>query len=205
MADPTLQQSILNKSRKDKFILVLNLPDALKKLNKAGQLVRTTETLNLDALQYSIYGTVVPQSGIQRVNLPYGGQFLNLTTGKKDDWAAITVNFTVDNGFNNWWVLWKWLSFINDPEKSIMDSDNLTPATKTSLDKVLYTSTSNLQPYQADITVYGLDEYNNKKIQWNYSKAFITGLAGISYSYRDAEQMESSFTFTFSQLVAELL
>ena len=183
----------------------MNLPDALKKLNKSGQLVRTSDTLNLDTLQYSVYGTVVPATNIQASNLPYAGQSLNVTTGKRDNYAPITVNFTVDNGFNNWWVLWKWLSFINDPEQSILDSDNLTPIAKNSLDKVVYSNTGNLEPYQTKITVYGLDEYNNKKIQWNYSKAFITNLAGISYNYRTPDQMESSFTFTFSQLVAELL
>jgi hypothetical protein len=205
MADVITQQSILNKSRQDKFLLILNLPDALKKLNKSGQLVRTSDTLNLDTLQYSVYGTVVPATNIQASNLPYAGQSLNVTTGKRDNYAPITVNFTVDNGFNNWWVLWKWLSFINDPEQSILDSDNLTPIAKNSLNKVVYSNTGNLEPYQTKITVYGLDEYNSKKIQWNYSKAFITNLAGISYNYRTPDQMESSFTFTFSQLVAELL
>jgi len=203
MSDTTLQQSILNKSRKDKFILVLNLPDSLKKLNMTG--VRDSNNLSLDALQYSIYGTVVPNTSIQPVNLPYGGQFLNLTSGKRDNWQAVTVSFTVDNGFNNWWVLWKWLNFINDASQSIPDSTNLVPVIKDAKDDVVYTSMSNLQPYQTNITVYGLDEYDNKKIQWNYTKAFITNLTGITYSYRDAEQMESSFTFTFSQLNAELL
>ena len=199
------QQSILNKSRKDKFLLVLNLPDALKKLNTAGQITRDKDHLNLDALQYSIYGTIVPETSIQPFALPYGGQTFNVSTGKRDNYSAITVNFTVDNGFNNWWVLWKWLNFINDATLSVSDSSNLSTLPKNSMDKVLYTNTRNLQPYQTKISIYGVDEYNNKKIQWNYTNAFITNLAGITYSYRDGNEMESSFTFTFSQLIAELL
>ena len=205
MADTITQQSILNKSRKDKFLLVLNLPDALKKLNTFSTIDRANSNIVLDTLQYSVYGAVVPTTNIEETSLPYAGQTLNLTSGKREKYEDITVNFTVDNGYNNWWVLWKWLNFINDAKTSTFDIENLAPLPTNSQDKVVYTSTTNLQPYQTLITVYGLDEYNNKKIQWSYSKAFITKLNGITYNYRDAEQMESSFTFAFSQLNAELL
>lgn len=195
-----MEQSILNKNRKDKFLLVLNLPDSLKEINTSGQNVRENASINLDALQFSVYGTVVPGTTIPSVELPYSGQSLNVTTGKKQNYNEITVNFTVDNGFNNWWVLWKWLNFINNSTFGYFDAENITgelPRT--------FVSTGNLQPYQTKITVYGLDEYNVKKIQWTYSKAFITGLNGISYNYRDPELIESSFTFSFSQLTTELL
>lgn len=205
MADTITQQSILNKSRKDKFLLVLNLPDALKKLNTFSTIDRANSNIVLDTLQYSVYGAVVPTTNIEETSLPYAGQTLNLTSGKREKYEDITVNFTVDNGYNNWWVLWKWLNFINDAKTGTFDTENLAPLPTNSQDKVVYTSTTNLQPYQTLITVYGLDEYNNKKIQWSYNKAFITKLNGITYNYRDAEQMESSFTFAFSQLNAELL
>jgi hypothetical protein len=205
MADTITQQSILNKSRKDKFLLVLNLPDALKKLNTFSTIDRANSNIVLDTLQYSVYGAVVPTTNIEEISLPYAGQTLNLTSGKREKYEDITVNFTVDNGYNNWWVLWKWLNFINDAKTGTFDTENLAPLPTNSQDKVVYTSTTNLQPYQTLITVYGLDEYNNKKIQWSYNKAFITKLNGITYNYRDAEQMESSFTFAFSQLNAELL
>ena len=203
-----IQQSILNKNRKDKFLLVLNLPDALKKINTSGQNARDSEHLNIDTLQYSVHGTVVPSTTVLSTSLAFAGQNLNLTTGKREPYSEITVNFTVDNSFNNWWVLWKWLNFINNAKTGTLDNEDLVKFASMSTaanTKFLYTSTGNLQPYQTGITVYGLDEYNNKKIQWNYSKAFITKLDGINYSYRDPELIESSFTFSFSQLVAELL
>lgn len=197
-----IQQSILNKNRKDKFLLVLNLPDGLKKINTAGQNTRDSSSLNLDKLQFSVYGAVVPNSTIQPVPLAYAGQTLNVATGKRDNYEQITVNFTVDNTFSNWWVLWKWLNFINNARDSILDGENLIQLPKASTG---YTGTANLQPYQTIITVYGLDEYNEKKIQWTYTKAFITNLTGIVYNYKDPEQIEASFTFSFSQLFAELL
>lgn len=203
-----IQQSILNKNRKDKFLLVLNLPDALKKIDRSGQNTRDSEYLNFDTLQYSVHGTVVPVTTVLSTTLAYAGQNLNLTTGKREPYSEVSVNFTVDNSYNNWWVLWKWLSFINNAKTSTLDNEDLVKFASMSTaanTKFLFTSTGNLQPYQTNITVYGLDEYNNKKIQWNYSKAFITKLDGINYSYRDPELIESSFTFSFSQLVAELL
>lgn len=205
MADIINQQSFLNKSRKDKFILILDLPDPLKQINFSTQSDRDSKTVSLDTLQYSVYGTVVPPITINPVSLPYSGQTLNLTSGKRDKYPDITVNFTVDNGFNNWWVLWKWLEFINGPASSSSDPNNLIPFAYDANGKPVINSLNSLQPYQTTINVYGLDEYNNNKIRFTYSKAFITSLTGITYSYRDAEQMEASFTFSFSQLNAELL
>jgi hypothetical protein len=197
-----VEQSILNKNRKDKFLLVLNLPDALKRINVAGQNVRESASLDLDKLQFSVYGTIIPSSVIQPTALPYSGQTLNLATGKRDNYEQITVNFTVDNTFSNWWVLWKWLNFINNARDSILDGEGLARLPSSPAG---YTGTANIQPYQTVITVYGLDEYNAKKIQWTFTKAFITNLTGITYNYKDPEQIESSFSFSFSQLIAELL
>ena len=200
------QQAILNKSRKDKFLLTLNLPDALKKINAQLQSDRGDNNVSLDSLQYSVYGTVVPQTAINPVTLPFAGQSLNLTSGKREKYNDVTVKFTVDNGFNNWWVLWKWLDYINGATSSTLDNNNLTQLGFNNIDGYTqYTTGTNLQPYQTTVVVEGLDEYNNKKIRWIYSKAFITNLAGIDYSYRDADQLESSFTFSFSQLTSELL
>jgi len=59
--------------------------------------------------------------------------------------------------------------------------------------------------YQTDLTIYGLDEYNNEKIKFTYTKAFPTDLGGINYNYREDGEIESSFTFVYSQLHTLLL
>lgn len=191
-----VQQSILNKNRKDKFILVLNLPSVLKRVNKIDANDRSTDTLNLDSLQYSIYGSVVPESVIPDIAVPFGAQVPKITSYARSAYKPLTVNFTVDNGFNNWWVLWYWLNVINDSKESSYNANQLNPTTALK---------TNLADYQANITVYGLDEYNNKKIQWNYTNAFITNLGEITYNYRDPDQIDSSFTFAFGQLNCQLL
>lgn len=192
----TIQQSILNKSRKDKFLLVLDLPAILKRSNKQSPGDRATANVNLDTLQYSVYGSVVPESNIAAVQLPYGGQVAKVTSYARESYKPITVDFTIDNGYNNWWVLWYWLNVINDAKLSVYNANELVSTGP---------NATTLIDYQTNITVYGLDEYNNKKIQWNYTNAFITGLGGITYSYRDAEQIDSSFTFAFGQFDSKLL
>ena len=189
-----VQQSILNKNRKDKFLLVLNLPNVLKEINKLSSGDRKTDFLNLDSLQYSVYGSVVPTVAIPEVDMSYGGQTAKISSLHRPAYGAVTVNFTVDNYYNNWWVLWKWLNIINDSRSGIYNAADINDPNGQ------YTNS-----YQSNITVYGLDEYNNKKIQFDYIAAFITGLGEITYNYRDAEQLESSFTFVFSQLDAKLL
>ena len=188
------QQSILNKSRKDKFLLVLNIPNALKTINLSVNDQRKTFNLDLNSLQYSVYGNIVPDVVINPIALNFGGQPLKVTTYQRESYSNITVNFAVDNGYNNWWVLWKWLNYINDAKMSVSNKDGLEVK---GIDR--------MHDYQTLITVYGLDEYNNQKIKFDYHKAFITNLQGFKYSYQDATQLESSFTFAFSQLGAELL
>lgn len=190
-----VQQSILNKNRKDKFLLVLNLPPILKRSNKIDQNDRASKYINLDSLQYSIHGTVVPKSTISEVELAFSGQTTKITSYNRTSYEAVTVNFTVDNEFSNWWLLWYWLSVINDSKEGKYNYNKLSDTS----------GFTNLTNYQTNITVYGLDEYNNKKIQWDYTNAFITGVEGIVFNYQNPEQMDSSFTFAFSQLQSQLL
>ena len=195
MSVDSIQQSILNKNRKDKFLLVLNLPPILKTVNKTTLAERSVNFLSLDSLQYSIYGTVVPETSVPEVDLLYSGQTAKFTSYTRSAYKSITVNFTVDNEFNNWWVLWYWLNVINDSQESSYNYDGLVNPDKF----------TNLNNYQTNITVYGLDEFNNQKIQWDYTNAFITNLGEIAYNYREGGEIESSFTFAFGQLKCQLL
>jgi hypothetical protein len=192
---PDIQQSILNKSRKDKFLLVLNLPPILKTINTSNQNARALSNISLDALQFTIHGVVVPKTTIPEVDLTYSTQTTKVTSYTRPPHDPVTVSFTVDNQFNNWWVLWFWLNVINNTAQGTTNYNNI-PTTQ---------NFKNIDNYQTNITIYGLDEYNNKKIQMDYIKAFITGLGEIVYDYRDGSLMESSFTFVFSQLNAQLL
>ena len=50
--------SPLNKQTLDRFLLVLDVPPALKHLKT--RTARTENLLNLDSMQFTVYGSVVP-------------------------------------------------------------------------------------------------------------------------------------------------
>lgn len=195
MSETTIQQSILNKNRKDKFVLVLTLPPILKRANRTQLSERASSLFDLDTIQYSIFGNVVPASTVAAVPVPYAGQVPKVTSYSRPDAGEGTVNFTVDNLFNNYWVLWYWLNVLNDTKEGTYNYGGLVNPDK---------KYNNLE-YQTTLTVFGLDEYNKPKIQWNYDHAFITGVGKIDYNYRDPEEIESSFTFAFGQVNSQLI
>lgn len=183
-------QSHLNKGRKDKFHMVLSLPPILRTLNNDNLSVRAKNIISLDAIQFSIFGAVIPNIQVPSTTAGYAGQSYKVSTFSRPPYEDITVNFTVDNLYNNYWVIYKWLDILNDDKVSYFNKDNL-PDVKVQ------------NNYQTDIVVYAKDEFDKNVMKFTYTKAFPVGLGGINYSYRDGEEIESSFTFAFSQFISE--
>jgi len=234
----SLKQSVFNKSRKDKFLLVFNLPPILRNLNQDLLDERTVELLKQDSVQYSIWGSPIPEVQIPAKTLKMDGQFYKVTSQTRVPYPAITVNFTVDNRFSNWWVIWKWLDVMNYVKDSGMDeyfanwqegqdkrgtlderskasemhealardpSKNKFEKHKTRYNDQPIHMTNDFLDYQTIMTIYGLDEYNQKIIQFDYHKAFPTLLGGVDYNYRDPGEIESRFQFEFSQMYPKLI
>lgn len=196
MATNKTQQSYLNKNRLDKFILVFKLPEALKDINT--HLTRSDDTVNEDSFQLSIYGAVVPELTVPAIQIPYAGNNLYNSSHSREPYPPLSVKFTVDNEFKNYWSIYKWLDLTHNDKAGVYDADNL-------VSRNLSTGLLNSADYQSDMTVFGLDEYNNKKIEFTYTKAFPIMLGGIDYNYRESDQMESSVSFVYSQLHTKLL
>jgi hypothetical protein len=193
--EPLTPQSVLNKASDDKFLLVLNVPLILKNIDKKN---RASETLNLDTLQFAVEGMVIPDVGIPSKTIPFGGQSLNVTSYARTPYQTNRIKFTVDNRFNNYWVLWKWLDLVNDAKLSTYNQNNLS-------DTKLPGGLRNIESYQTDITVYALDEFNRRVAAFTYHKAFITLLGGVNYNYQAGAQILSYFEFDYSQFTIELL
>jgi hypothetical protein len=104
----------------------------------------------------------------------------------------MTVNFMVDNLFNNYWVISKWLNMFNDRRQGNYTSN-------------INNDSGFLDKYSTQISVFGLDEYNNRIIEFKYYGAFPTSLGGIKYSDRDSNELESTFDYSFSQFEPILL
>jgi hypothetical protein len=183
------QQSVLNRSGKDKFILILNLPQVLRKQSLANELI------DIDPLQISIFGTVVPDIAVPANELRFAGQSYNVSSYTRPNYGPLTVNYVIDNKFRNYWLLWKWLSILNDPKESLYTGTD--PRLETYKDRI---QSGILTEYQANFSVIGLNEYNQKSVEFLYYNGFITNLGGITYDYNDTELIKGTAEFQFSQL-----
>ena len=192
MASTQNTQSVLNKSRLDKFLLVFELPPSLKDINVRDQDDRNSKNVMRDTMHMSVYGAVVPELTVAAIEIPYGGSNLYQSAHARDPYPPVTVNFTIDNEFNNYWVIYKWLNLMHDQKTGIYDQDG-------------QDTDDDFTNYQTSMTLYGLDEYENRRIEFTYTKAFPTVLGNIEYNYRTTGEIETSFTFVYSQLHTKLL
>ena len=116
-------QSFLNKSRADKFKLVFSLPPALKKIDSKNS--RSTYNVNQNAMQFSVYGSVVPEITVPAIQIGYAGSNLYNSGHANTPYDTVTVDFTIDNGYNAYWVLVKWLDLIHDENEGLFDASNM--------------------------------------------------------------------------------
>jgi hypothetical protein len=184
--NPTLQ-SPLNTYSKDKFIMILNLPYVLRKRASADS------SLDINPLQISVYGTIVPDISVPEIDVKYAGQNFHVSAYARPNYPPLSINFVVDNDYKNYFTLWKWLDSMN---LAIEDYYGGT-ANPTPTDIAM---TGDQFEYQTTFSIIALNEYNSPSIEFKYHRAFISRLGGIQYSYRDGTLIESSADFHFSQL-----
>lgn len=188
-----IRQSVLNKAKKDKFILVFTLPEALRVSNARENPDRLNDKIVQDSLQFSIFGTVVPTVQVNTIEQQYSGQVFQFAGHHRPQYNNIQINFVIDNQFNNYWVIYKWINLVNHNREAFFNKDQ----------QPLINSP--FKDYSTNFTVYGLDEYDNRKIQFDYIGVVPVSLGAINYNYQDPTQIDSMFEFSFSQLNTKLL
>ena len=109
-----MNQSVLNRSRNDKFLFVMDLPKELK--NRTDFVLG--KDFNADRIQFTTYGSPVPSVSIPSVPVPFGGQVHNTSSMSRPAYQPLTLKFLIDNGYKNYWILWQWLNLFNDNETS---------------------------------------------------------------------------------------
>lgn len=186
-----MTQAPLNKARTDKFLMVLDIPSTLKSINTTDD--RNNSTVNSDAITFSIYATQIPEVMVQDSETKFSGQTFHFTSHHRPEYGNVTVQFTVDNQFNNYWVIYKWINLLNNNKEGFFDAEGLS------------TVENPFETYSSTATVFGLDEYDNKKIQFDFIGLVPVKLGMIDYNYRTEAEIESSFEFSFSQMVAKLV
>lgn len=167
--------------------MILELPYILRKR------APTDPSLNIEPLQISVFGTVVPDISVPEVDVRYAGQNLHLSTYARPNYPPLSISFIVDNDYKNYFLLWKWLDVMNLAIKDYYGgTGNVSPDHKAIVGDQF--------EYQTTFSIWALNEYNEPALEFKYSKAFISRLGGINYSYRDGTLIEASADFHFSQL-----
>jgi hypothetical protein len=189
-----IAQSPFNKQRDDKFIMVIPTPKGLKPIQGS---THTNITVIPASLSMSVYGAIVPDVSVPAIALRYAGQTLNTSSMVRDAYPSQSVNFTIDNRFNNYWFIYKWLNLLNNDKTSTYDKENITNA--------YHLTEKSMQQYFTDISIYALDEYEKRVMEFKFTQAFPTKLSGISFNYRQGKEVECTLDFAYSQFLASLV
>ena len=120
MAYNTMQQSVLNKSRADKFLLVFDIPPILKEFNK--KFSQNNTSIISDSVQFSIFGTAVPEITVPATETRYAGSTLYVTSHSKNPYPPVSVQFNVYNEYKNYWVIYQWLNLLHDQYEGIYNA-----------------------------------------------------------------------------------
>lgn len=193
-----MEQSIYNKNRKDKFTFVLTLPDAMRDISFKAPENRDNDHVIPDSLSFSVYGVVLPQTTVDSGEIRYSGQAVKFSAHSRPAYPNITVNFTIDNRFNNYWVIWKWLNLLNDDRESTFYADNPDFVER-------FPDSSMFKQYQGTATLYPKDEYNQPVMKFQYEGVLPVNLGQVDYNYRTGDQIDTTFEFSFSKLIPTLL
>tara|TARA_R110001583_G_scaffold32298_6_gene110462 strand:- start:3027 stop:3626 length:600 start_codon:yes stop_codon:yes gene_type:complete len=197
MAENTYQQSILNKSRADKFLLVFDIPPILKTFNNTWVDKTSNLTIISDTVQFSIFGTTVPEVTVPAVDNRYAGSTYYVSSHSKNPYPPVSVQFNVDNEYKNYWAVYQWVNLLHDQQTGLFNARGI--------DATGGGTSLPLDEYQTNLTVYGKDEFNNNRIKFTYTKAFPTTIEAIEYNYQSPDEIISGFTFVYSQLHTEVM
>tara|TARA_R110002020_G_scaffold150063_1_gene326572 strand:- start:66 stop:647 length:582 start_codon:yes stop_codon:yes gene_type:complete len=191
MATNSMQQSVLNKSRSDKFLLIFDIPPILREFNKKFN--QDNLSIISDSVQFSIFGTAVPEITVPAVETRYAGNTLYVSSHGKNPYPPVDVKFNIDNEYKNYWVMYQWLNLLHDQYEgryNVREINEYDP---------------DFQDYQTNLTIYGKDEFNNNRIKFTYTKAFPTTIDTIDYNYQSPGEIASGFSFVYSQLHTEVI
>jgi hypothetical protein len=190
MSTNPYQQALLNKSRSDKFILTIRLPKILRNIDTKSEVSNTK--VNLDSLQFSLFNCTIPAEVIPQVDIRYAGGNVYLSSHNKPSYEPMTINFTVDNEFKNYWVIHKWLQVMRNEQSSIYAGEILP-------------KDAGLGQYCADFIMTALDEFEQPIIEWKFKDGFPVSIGELAYNYRDAKELETSFQFVFDRIETNLI
>jgi hypothetical protein len=191
-----MNQAILNKTRNDKFLMVLDLPKFLK--TKYDNIL--DKNYHPDQIQFTTYGSPIPSVSVPSIDVPFDNQVYKASSLSRPSYQPLNVRFFIDNGYKNYWIIWKWLNIFNDSQtsKSDVHMEIMASSKKPKLENPMTELVSKF-------TIYALDEYNKKIVAFKYNHVFPVSLSEINFSHQDPSEISCTASFAFNQLNVELL
>lgn len=199
-----LNQSPFNKARVDKFILVMTMPEALRNIDKKYG-TETQSKIVSEKLELSVWGSVIPDVSVPKIDVPYSGQVPQVTSFSRPVYSPVTVNFTIDSEFYNWNVIWRWLALLNDPKNSTFDQSNISGIKIPGGGLKDSKKPEFIPKYATEFTLSPLNEYNQIIGNFIFTQAFPVALQGVQFNYQRADEITSGFTFAFNQLFFNII
>lgn len=191
-----MNQPVLNKVRKDKFTLVLDLPKILK--GYADNI--NPNNKGADSIQFTVFGSPVPEISVPEIKIPFGGQNYFTSSNSRPAYPPLALKFFIDNQYINYGILWKWLNHFNDWRDSVSEMSEI----KNPLSKPLITSNPT-GDYVSSFTLFAKDEYNNNIASFTYYDAMLVKLSGLEFSHQDPDEIIGTATFVYNQLDFNIL
>lgn len=192
-----MNQTPLNRSRNDKFNLILELPVVLRK--QYDPVLKQSNSA--DSVQFMVYGSPTPSLSVPAITVPYAGQNYKTSSASRPSYPPLVLTFIIDNGYKNYWMLYKWLNLFNDAKDSSSELANV-GGTHFVEDRGLQNPMNDLA---ANFYMFALDEYNKNIVKFVYKQAFLTSIGEINYSHQDAAEITCRATFEYNQFDAELI
>lgn len=181
-------QSPLNKTFADKYYFIMNLPEALKNLKSKYNVDNKGVGIQKESIKWALISAAVPAINIKAESVQYQGGNVYISSHTKTPYDPLTIKFKVDNKYANYFTMYEWINFIYNESGGHYDAEKLA------------NGNSGLGEYATNISIVGLDEYNNPVIQWIFTHAFPTQLTNFDLNYQNTEELECTATFVFSQL-----
>jgi hypothetical protein len=153
----------LNKSQSSNYQLVIGMIPTESSLQATREL-----TLN-------IFGTVLPSINIAQ-NLVYWMGAATKQDGEMtfDDW---TVNYIVDSNFDNWKVLYNWMTFVRNEKDKFGEIPRL---------------------YAIKAMLRILDNFRQPVLVVEFENVWVTGMGEVNLTHRDYDtNLESTVTLSY--------
>jgi hypothetical protein len=130
----------------------------------------------LNPLKMNIYGVIIPSITISEENLHWQGNKMKNSLIPMD-YSQWNVNFVVDSNFDNWSILFRWMSHINNNNDKIAERH---------------------KNFSVDCSMVVTDNYANSILEIMFISVWPSNLGDVSFNTRDADVLlEGTVMFNY--------